>query len=554
MKSKILQFKVDYLILFIFCLFCIYPSFYEFVGTDIGVYYEISSRLFVENNLSLFENYWDHKPLLIYLWFYPFHVLDFSNYSVLGLRTGTLALLYLNAALMYHYLKSIINNFLPEAHKIFLPFLLVPVFFYCSLAYGEYDFSLNGILNMASLALELAGILASYYYVEFTTRGNITLMWSGFMLGTAPFFRPTAFSGIYSLIFLIVISSRSSKLRSYVFIAISSLLTIGLWLSITFWLGTDPGTWFSILVVFNTLYASIYNTPVIDFLQFNKSFYTLSGFLIALVLLALLQILTLGGLRKKYFSNLWHRNKPIIGLYIVCWCWSLTEMAISLILQRKIMGYYLIQPLFAVYLISFISCFLISYRSIKCIIGTMILFLAPVIFNNYISYHYTPTEIYNNRFGSQDDLPTAKVIELIKSQHDMTWKKRLFIFGNRANLYTMARQNGICSYSWVTYANLLTLSNQIPIINNKINQFKQNFYLDPPEYIVVVYNNTQNKSMDMENIYYQASAYNEARWIRVFINEKYTKIATITSDIKAWPSNYSYNVYKLKNYLGTRQK
>lgn len=524
-----------------FSFVCVFPAFYTFVGTDIGVYYEISRVLFEEGSLVLFGNYWDHKPILIYLWFYPFHYLDsFIPFSSLGLRIGSWLLYCLTSILIYFGLYNLFCMSRVSYSKWNIWFCLIPALFYCSLSFSSFDYAHNNILTMASFGISLAGLIFAIIYLGSEYNNYLIGTFSGFLLASAPFFRPTGIAGIVTclalLIFLLLFYRRKymsliTRSGSLVLITICFFL---MWLLITHFLGSSWQNIFCSIVLFNKNYAGIsnYTVSTFEFLTFDKNFIKESAILLLLILISCHRLLEDN--KKKEIKKWW-----ILGLLIF---WGIVEIGISISLQRKTIGYYLITPLFSLFFIAFSLLF--SGNPFKSILNKIMLFVLVVliVFHPIQNLIDIPSAVYFNTFASQKEMPTAEVVRLIK-QESRSSSPRVFIFGNRSNLYSLAAFNDIKSFSWVTYANVLTVEDFSQVFKDKLDGFRYSIINDPPEFIV--FTGQLNHSNVIPNIFYRVEDEQDLEWLELWIKGKYVEVKTLSSDINSWPYNYTYKVYRL---------
>lgn len=518
----------------IFSFICNILSFFMFVGTDVGGYYEISRVLFEQGKLALFDNYWDHKPILIYFWFLPFHWLDiFISYSSLGLRIGAWLLYCTNAILLYIGFLKVSSVFdIADTWKSKIVYLF-PALFYCSISFSTLDYAQNNILSMASFGLSFAGLLFSLAYLYSNHKCLHIAFLAGFILSCAVFFRPTGIAGIVTCIVIGLFFYKHINLSKMVTILLSVFFFCVVLLITTITLGTSWQNLWNTLIVFNFTYSSIYQdaTSVFDFLTFNKSFLTQ---FIVLILLILGNSFTCFYKFKKISIS----QKIVISSLII---WGIVELSIAFILQRKMIGYYLLAPLFVIFCTAYLALFisrLFKEQEIQTRINAFILFCC-ILYYPIENIQVIPKEVYSNSFASQEKMPTAEVIRTI--QANTQWKyPRIFVYGNRANIYSLAALKDIRPYNWTTYANILTVENFMPQFKEKIDEFQNNLQQDPPEFIVYVM-----APESSPNIYYRLQDAEYLKWFDIWVKANYVERKTISSGVVSWPYGYEYKVFQL---------
>jgi hypothetical protein len=242
----------------IICIIIAYlPHFFTFVGTDIAVYYETGRRLASDGNLSLWVNYWDHKPPLIYVIFAAFTHLDYLLGNTWGLKIGVLALYIAGASLVYiallRYCSGLGQKF---AAAIGLSLSIV-------LALGWVDFATNGILMVLAIFLSFSGLVFAISAI-----GVKEALLGGVLIGLAPFFRPTALTGFGVLSLLLFINY--TRLHQFKFLHkawIASILTLAIGVALTMLLGWESV--YETLISFNALYGQKHRiiTSISAFLQ-----------------------------------------------------------------------------------------------------------------------------------------------------------------------------------------------------------------------------------------------------------------------------------------------
>jgi hypothetical protein len=519
MKSFKISKNVSLLVLLsiVISLFYYLPYCFSFIGTDNGVYYQVSKQLFHDGYLGLFKNYWDHKPLLIYLWYLPFHVFD-VGFSSFGITFGSWLLYFLSTLLVFTALyQSLKNKNISIYQKVFYGILCSLFLYFVSL--GWHDRPQNGIIFYTSLCFSITGLLTVISC--FDNSSVRKYIWAGFLLGSAPFWRQTGITGIVAcLIFLLIImifvkgENRFKISKNVFWILCFSLLFAGIWLLTSIILGSDFNSLWNTLVAFNINYSK-YNRDAISI----GKFLTHDRFTLLLIILLLFWIINPRSKSKKIIDSGDYLKVLLLGV------WWVIEVSVAIIL-RKSTGYYYFGIIFSSFLLGF--AYLVVFNKNHHYYKKIFLSLTIIVF--IYSLSKVPIKLFNNEMFSQKRQPTGQIISILRNSRKVK-SSRMLVIGNRANLYTLALDFGIRPYKWVTFSTIL--DDNVKIFLDEKEDFKNEFLNDPPEYIIRV-GSANGGFKDTIN------------WLSNRLENDYICQNKISSSKSQWPYKYQYEIYVLK--------
>ena len=494
-------------------LYVAWPYFFAFVGTDIGVYYEVSKRLALDGHLTLFGNYWDHKPILPYLAYLPFTGLDTPAQEFLGLRVGMVAI-YAGAALLAMW--SMLLAMPRRAGGV----LVATAAAVCVVALGfmpSIDERQSGMLIIAGVCVEFASVMMLVRAVE---RASLpAALMSGFLAGTAPYWRPTSIgAGLLLGLLLILVWRRDPRTRLLALAALSTAFATGLsWLALTLAMGSSPGDVIATLGSFNGAYGAYFQsqTPIWAFVTQRPwtSWTSIAGASTVLLLL-------INPRRKTVDAGL-----PVLAVYFALVCCALS------ILSRKM------EPFYAYY---FACAFVLSGAAIVASVSARLprLGLAAGLLACIGAAHATSVAgrtargyVAGNLWCSNEDQTTgviARELGAMAKPGDTLW-----ICGNRAPLYEQARRHGLSAWDWTVFDTPL-----FSISDERFEEWFDRFVNQPPTFIVRLNNAQSAPWVDQATFRSRRDRINDA------IARRYTKsgVPSVAGVGKPWPYGYTFEV------------
>lgn len=427
------------------------PQLHEFVGTDIGVYYEIGRRLATDGRLELWGNYWDHKPPLIYLFFALFSHLDAWLGDTAGLKYGTLAGYAGLTLLVYRAL----SGSRPAEGRILATLGSATC---ASLILGWLDPVANGILMVGALLCAFSGLVLCV-----DGRRDASTLLGGALVGLAPFLRPTALTALPFMLVLLVVADRTPDGKRRLGLSLGGCIMVAV--TCALWLLSFGGTAvFDSLIHYNADYGSRARsaTPLPDFFLQDPLALTLAGCLLA------------GSLVFVVRAESPRRLKSAILL-----AWALTEV-LSIVFQRKIQSFYVFGFLLPL-LLTFVYSAAQTTRPFRMAASAALaLMLAGTL--GY-SWNRVDLRVFQNPLVSQRTQKTQSVVEAMVAQGCRGTPREVLVYGNRAQIYTLAASEGIRPYAWSVFLN--------PVVDGSIFADRQHQLLEslatrPASFIVYV--------------------------------------------------------------------
>ena len=195
---------------FLLVLAAYFPQFYGFVGTDAGVYYETARRLAGDGRLELWQNYWDHKPPLIYLFLAPYTYLDQWLGDTYGLKIGAISAYGALSFLLYKVLSTQASS----TQDRNLAALVASLF--AAIVMGWMDFVANGLLMVSATTLAFAGLA-----MTIKCSNKKMAFFAGVLIGISPFFCPTALTALPFFFLILLMKKKKASNWSEALSAIS---------------------------------------------------------------------------------------------------------------------------------------------------------------------------------------------------------------------------------------------------------------------------------------------------------------------------------------------
>lgn len=474
------------------------PQLYEFVGTDIGVYYEIGRRLATDGRLELWGNYWDHKPPLIYLYFAIFSHLDALLGDTSGLKLGALCA-YSGLTLLAYRALSIAR---PTDSRTLAALGSAAA---TSLVLGWLDPVANGILMVSALICAFSGLVLCA-----DGKRDTTVFLGGALIGLAPFLRPTALTALPFMLTLLFLEYRKTGERRRLWLALSGAVMVAGGCAL--WLLTFGGSAvFDSLIHYNADYGSRARstTAVADFFFQDPIALCLAG------------VLLTSGVASLSCATSPHRS-----ISLVLWAWALTEVA-SIVFQRKIQSFYLfgfILPLLLAFTYSALNATQ-TFRTIAAVLLSTI--LAGTL--GY-SAHKLDLRILQNPLVSQHTQKTNAIAQIMSAQNCKGVPNDVLVYGNRAQIYTHAAAVGIRPYSWTVFLN--------PVVDGSLFADRQRQLVDsltanPASFIVYVGGDGWSPNIG-----------GRIEKIEALIKQRYTAIPVAQTGGLETPYNYQYRLYR----------
>ncbi|MBB3304160.1 MULTISPECIES: hypothetical protein [unclassified Enterobacter] len=492
------------LILFVIVTVLYYPQFFGFVGTDGGVYYEVTNRLKIDGGLHLWKNYWDHKPNLTYYLIYPFTFLSIVEMESLGIKLAFLTYYILGGAI-----SLLAINMINSKNQIILLISFAIMF---QFLLGDLDLVSNGVFFSLSLFLEFSGLVLALYGSK-----KSHLFFSGLFLGCAPFLRPTSIIACFILVvyFLINFISRknNNEVRKLARIFITIFLISLILLFLLVLQSGNVSNFFDTFIKFNSTYGGFYRnkTLITDF--FTQNYVAFFYFAISFILMI--------------YSFFVSRKKNSFLLVL----WACLEI-ISFVYQRKIQSFYVFGFLLPTLLV-FITLIndQLNSKTQKFIYSLFLCFCLLINLNSiYTKYNLI---IEGNHFGTQENQFTYLVPQKMASLSCGEKNKNILVYGNRAQLYTFSEKLGILPYKWPVYLNPLV---DRSIFSGLANEFMDGLRNDPPVFIVYSGGPGWDPNIDGRILK-----------LEEFINEQYREVELKPKVSNEYPYNYIYRLYINKN-------
>lgn len=504
------------------------PYWYTYAGTDLAVYWEVAQRFAESGRLALGETYWDHKPILIYLALAPWALLGAFMSGLAALKMGVLVIYSLGPLAAFAAAARWMSTL---THSTARTLLIAPGIAACAALSldARIDAPHNGILVVAGLWTEAAGLLLLAIPGP-SSRRSIA---AGILLGAAPFWRPTSIAGLAVLGICTLVtlafrrtSPREMLTRPLVISSVAATASIFLLIALTRALGTPFATWWHVIIELNSAYGGHFRsiTPVVGYFQQNQvAFAWFNGAAALIVALGIVRLL------PRFRSD---SAPPAFDAA------ALLYVALSVALAifgRKIQNFYPYQFALPVVLGAayFLATSPLARRRLPTIIPTAaaIAATASVLIG---SLRAVPPEVWRGAFASNASMDTG-VIAKVLAERAPAGNARLWVLGNRANLYGLCREHGIKPYDWTVY-DLPTLT----ISDSEFETWMNRLRTDPPEFIVRV-NNCQFAPWDSQDrVRARAGAVN------TFIAERYETIPTPAPTGSSWPYRFEFVLYTRK--------
>lgn len=250
-----------------------WPYFRTFIGTDLGVYWEVSRRLHEDGQLALGINYWDHKPPAAYFALLPWHRFTTPELEFRGLKLGALAIYLGSFALVALALLRAAADRSPARTLAICGIVATAAAFSLD---ARLDAAQNGLPSIGALCFEAAG-LAFLAAAVMNRKRVFSALLAGFLLASAPFWRPTSAIGGFLLAcafgmvpLVALMKGRPPKWTRAVFLAtVSAGITLAAWLYAIVALGTPLPRFAATVVEFNVRYGAHFRglTPIGEFFR-----------------------------------------------------------------------------------------------------------------------------------------------------------------------------------------------------------------------------------------------------------------------------------------------
>lgn len=443
------------------------PLWRTFIGTDLGVYWEVARRLAIDGRLALDGNYWDHKPPMVYLLLAPFAVLDTPGRELLGLKVGTLTI-YVGHAILACWAIARAGGrgasaWIVATAMVGLVMALV--------LHARLDAALNGILlvcasltEAAGVALLIAAIVARAQDDEGQTRADAlrAAVCAGVLLAIAPCWRPSAIAGGAVLGMVTLATLAVPTLRAWRGVALAAcagglaagLGIVGVWLA----LGTRPAGLMDVMLRLNGAMGAFYReqSPVVGyFVQRPRVLWTAVAGLVALACAAWVLVRAWrDGRNAASATGGTLAAVVMVGAYI----------AISLglcVLMRKVIAFYTFQFLIPVVLgVAMVGGVALRAGARRSPLAGLLGVLAAVATTATAglmidSARGVPwSSLAGASIGSNRTHATGTLANLMAddARSRAVNAPTLLVLGNRAALYAQARAVGVRHFDATTYS------------------------------------------------------------------------------------------------------
>lgn len=535
-----------------------WPYFYTFLGTDLGVYWEVSRRLYRDGQLAIGTNYWDHKPPAIYLALLPWHALTQAHAELLGLKLGVMAIYVAGCGLVAAAMR----------------YARVPV----ALATGgaalagalalsaSFDAAQNGVAAVAGLCCEASGLLlmigATSRPPSRKTRFAAAL--SGVLLSAAPFWRPTSIAGGSVLLVLGVWSLfRRAKqlptyawegavLRGFVFAAAG----VGVWCLLVVALGSTPRQFFEAVIAFNVRYGQYFRGQTS-----LMAFVTQSG--LALCVGGLGAILLMAGLwpsaLKRETKVTGVEGGPARGLAPWALVVGYVVLAAAIALNaRKVQSYFILQLVYPLFFGGVLLFALRAWQGKQWGIRLVAAFCwGAAITITASSWSLAWPIVRGNAFAANQRMQTGEIARVLAiaagaghaaqapvsaSSIPHAGRPTLWVLGNRAGLYQLGDLHGLTNYDWTVY--------DTPLYGMPEETWKawwSRLVAKPPD-VIARYSNAMTTPWEP-----QPAASSRAAAIAEFIQRNYESVPLPAGTDSSWPYGYTISLYHLSaTYAPTR--
>jgi hypothetical protein len=575
------------------------PWWRTFIGTDLGVYWEVSRRLWTDGRLSLGGNAWDHKPLGIYVVLAPFHWLNTPAAEFLGLKIGAL-FIYAAAFAAPAWLIARAAG----AHA--RPFLsacciAAAATLGASLAlYGPLDAAQNGILVVAAVSLEVCGLALLWLAYLCPNRHGTTLrgVLAGVCIGSAPFFRPTAVVAGFILLVLAAFAvwmmfrqrglTRSlargraegmteAAMNPAIAGAAAAGMTVLGWIAATAALGTLPADLWRVLVVFNAEYGAYYRmqTPIAEYItQSPECLLVAAGGCMA-VLWACVSFWLRGGAAAANTVDggvgqlAWPDARGnsahglatqtglpgrtgvpglpgmagLAGVATAVALSALAYVAISFALglyARKIQSFYPYQFALPAIFAGGAALSLVAAHAPKRAAAFAFMLMSAAVYLTVNSLRLCLPVVGGNDIASNQSMATGRIVDAIVAFNVPDPVVRtLWVQGNRAPLYAQAARVGIAPYDWTTFDTAVYAASDAHF-DAWITRFRHS----PPAFIVSLNNARSVPWMDQTKVQSRSHAIDE------ILASRYRRLTVDLAGQNTWPYGYEFIVYS-RNDLGT---
>lgn len=499
-------------------------SFRTFVGTDLGVYWEIARRLRETGELALYKNYWDHKPPGIFFLLYPFTFLPSGNLDTLNIRIAVATIYALLASLLSWRLcrLSVIlsqeqrtsNPLLPRIMKISLSGAIFTLIFFAI----PIDSQANAVPLIASLVLEIISVIT----VIERRVGPLRSFVAGTMQSAAFIIRPTFSGFIASLVILILRREYFSIAKYLTGVFLVGGLVFLIWLA----LGTNVFYIGDSLYYFNREYVTHFKsiTGVIAYLTQSDT---------ALVIIGLSLVTSVSAISSIYVcrKRIHVGPAPMLKMFGP-WFLYVTLAFLQAFAGRKIQSFYLFS--LVVPTVSFAIFSLMLSRRLDLIRfgyvnALLLLSLSLLTWSNLKQWK----EVEPNSFFTNRNMISGVVLS--SASHCVTndvKQSRLWVYGNRAHLYDLGRSAGLKPYDWTVYDTPLWW-----IDDERFTSWLAMFRSDPPEVIIRVNPRSLPLTKLKENWNERSLA------IEQVIVESYRKADFPIPTESAWPYNHLYELF-----------
>lgn len=499
------------------------PYFHAFVGTDIGVYYEVAKRLVADGRLELFGNYWDHKPLLPFLAFAPFTWLDAPGAEFRGLRLGMLAV-YAGSALlaMWASMLAMPRTLGGVAAMLASAIAVVALGFM-----PQIDERQSGILIIAGVCFEFASVMCLVRSLERRSTGFAIA--SGILAATAPFWRPTSIAAGVMILFAFL-GSNTRAVRNRGGSALdrvittralaAAVITVTSWIALTLLLGSRFADVVDTLAGFNGSYGAYFSakTPIAAFL--TQRAWTTWPAIIGLASIVLLWVPP--------------RKDLMVGFPGVAAQFALLTLGLS-IMSRKMEPFYAYQFTTALVLAGGVIVANYSHRRPRIGLALGLLALIGSIYATVTARTSASPYVVGNAWCSNEDQATGAIARRLGAMArpgDTLW-----ICGNRAPLYEQCRRRGISPHDWTVYDTPLFW-----ISDKRFQAWIGDFERTPPTFIVRLDNAQNAPWVDASRFAARAARING------LIDARYAPLTSALEPAtgKPWPYSYTFKVYALK--------
>lgn len=531
------------------------PWWRTFIGTDLGVYWEVSRRVWEDGRLIFGGNAWDHKPLGIYLALAPFHLFNTDAHEFLGLKVGTLAV-YTAAFAAPTWLLS------RAAGGAAWPVRAVCCVLSASLLaaglslYGPLDAAQNGILVVSAVSLEVCGLALVWQSVQGTPgrRSVLRGVLAGVCIGSAPFFRPTAIAAGLVLLGLFLIQTlsllrahrghaaiRHSLASSLGAATVSAGLTVLMWLGLTVALGTPLDVLWRVLVAFNAEYGAYYraHTSVADYLtQCPVCLSSAAAGWIALVWAGATHLrgaTRAWGATSRDVAQTGATRDADVHAWVILGAAAYAALCFALgLYARKIQSFYPYQFVLPALFAGGAALALLAGRAPRragVFAGLCALAGLSLTFH---SLRYCLPVIGGNDVASNQRMATGLIVDALARYNVPDPAQRtLWVQGNRAPLYAQAARVGIAPYDWTVFDTAVYAASDAAF-ETWIERFRHS----PPGFIVRLNNAQSVPWMEPSRVVSRSAT------IQAVIDTRFEQISVNTSGQNTWPYGYDFTVYR----------